>query len=94
MCTKEEQNVMVKAVRKAGWVRSSLAAALTVVTIVLGMWKLGFDFRTEVSDQIDNKIQIHTLESEKVWQEKIHEIQMQQIVVDTKLDTIIERLPE
>lgn len=85
---------MVKAVRKAGWVRSSLAAMLTVVTIILGMWKLGFDFRTEVSDQIDNKIQIHTLESEQVWQEKIHEIQMQQIVVETKIDTIIERLPE
>jgi len=85
---------MVKAVKKAGWVRSSLAAALTVIAIVTGMWKLGFDFRTEVSDQIDNKIQIHKLESEYMWEKKIHEIQMKQIVVETKIDQILERLPE
>ena len=85
---------MVKAVRKAGWVRSSLAAALTVIAIITGMWKLGFDFRTEVSDQIDNKIQIHTLESEIIWEEKVHEIQMKQNTMDGKLNTIIERLPE
>ena len=85
---------MVQAVKKAGWVRSSLAAILTVVLIIGGLWKLGFDFRSEVSDQIDNKIQIHALEAEIRTEEKFHAIQLQQNTMDGKLNTILERIPE
>jgi hypothetical protein len=94
MCTKEEQNVMVKAIRKAGWVRSSMAGALMVIAIITGMWKLGFDFRAEVSDQIDNKIQIHKLETEIDLQEQLGDIRLELGRQDGKLDLILKRLPE
>jgi hypothetical protein len=85
---------MVKAIRKAGWMRSSMAGALMVIAIVTGMWKLGFDFRSEVSDQIDNKIQIHKLETELDLQEQLGDIRTEQGRQDGKLNEILRRLPE
>ena len=94
MCSKEERNVMVKAIRKAGWIRSSLAAALTVIAIITGVLTIGGGIRTEVTAIVDDKIEVHRLQSEKDVQEKFHQIQEQQIRVETKVDMILERLPE
>ena len=94
MCSKEEQSVMVKAIRKAGWVRSSLAAVLTVVALITGLWTLGGNIRGGVVDLVDEKIEVHRLKTSMEISEKFHEIQLQQQRVEDKVDTILERLPE
>ena len=85
---------MVKAIKKAGWFRSTLVT----VSILLGLITAAYGFSSKVKSDvglvIDGKIKVHKLESDLEWQEKIHEIKTQQNTMDGKLDLIIGRLPE
>ena len=52
MCTKEEQDVMVKAVRKVGVVRSVLTLAALVLTIAATGWTVSRNVRVSVEDNL------------------------------------------
>lgn len=52
MCTREEQEGMVKMIKKWGWVRSVLATVLTLLGIATGVWALGEKVSSNVEDNI------------------------------------------
>ena len=87
MCTKEEQDVMVHAVRKAGWFRSSLVLIAMLVGLVASVYTFSGTVRSDMKETMDEKIRVHQLESELALEKRLGD-------VETKVDMILERLPE
>lgn len=80
-------------VRKHGWLKipGILLSGLMLLWVSM---QIGGNIRGNIDSSMDTKIEVHRLSSEIIFDEKIDEIQKQQIVTDTKLDMILERLPE
>jgi hypothetical protein len=93
MCNREERKGMVETLKRLGWVRS----ILTILTLILGLMisvrSIGLSVKTDLEDVIEEKIILHSIESESKIEQELSEIRTQQAITDTKVDILLERIP-
>jgi hypothetical protein len=125
MCSGEEQDMIVKALRKSGRLRTTGQALLLIVTLITSVWVLGeraankaegkvrdtavevfseelesfhSEAKPEILEEIDARIQVHSLEESQETQEALGQIKeevagvkQEVATINGKLDILIQR---
>ena len=91
--TKKVDN-LVEFMKRVGWVKSMLATVLTGALAFASIYGVGRKLESDVDLQIDKKIEVHALQSAEAIDERFDSLEMEQAVANTKLDMILDRLPE
>ena len=91
--TKKVDN-LVEFMKRIGWVKSVLATVLTGALAFASIYSVGRKLESDVGVQIDKKIEVHALQSAEAIDERFDSLEMEQAVANTKLDMILDRLPE
>jgi hypothetical protein len=125
MCSGEEQDMIVKALRKSGRLRTTGQALLLIVTLITSVWVLGeraankaegkvrdtavevfseklesfhSEAKPEILEEIDARIQVHSLEESQKTQEALGQIKeevagvkQEVATINGKLDILIQR---
>ena len=90
MCSKEEQDGMVGMIKKAGWVRSVIVTAGLLLGLYATATGITGTVKADISEDVDKKIKIHTLESEVMIDKRFDQVERQQLVDTTKLDLLLQ----
>lgn len=80
---------MVKAIKKAGWVRSALTVLIMLCGLVGAVWTAHGHISGTAKSIVEEKIQLHEVESELRVEQQLGEIRTEQRVMDTKLDLLL-----
>ena len=81
MCSEKEQEGMVNAIKKAGWLRSTLVFIGMIFALVASVWTAQDHITGEAKEAADGCIQNHVLQEHRDIDKRLERIQATQELI-------------